>query len=316
MWKQFDAVLQLPSCSCQAAKDYNDFSTLIKLMQFLMGLDDVYQPVRTNLLTREPLPSVKVAFSIVSREESHRNTSAGSKGQNVSFVSKKNQTFEQKKKETRGPNPNFKCTHCNKIGHTVDKCFELVGYPSGFKKKPGGQVGKNLSNSRSNVSSVQSVSPFSPEQVAKLLSLVGEKTSTESQSSNMGGESSCVFSSLGKIVYCSSLINFGFDYNWICDSGANQHMVKTDKDIFNCIDVSEYDLTVSHPNGTKAKVSKIGSIKLAKDVTLHDVFFVPTYNVNLLSVYKLAKDNQINVVFNESNCLLQDLKSGRILVTG
>ncbi|KAJ0589355.1 putative retrotransposon gag domain, retrotransposon Copia-like protein [Helianthus annuus] len=50
MWKQFDAMVHLPSCSCQAAKDYNDFSTLIKLMQFLMGLDDVYQPVRTNLL--------------------------------------------------------------------------------------------------------------------------------------------------------------------------------------------------------------------------------------------------------------------------
>ncbi|KAM0026675.1 putative retrotransposon gag domain, retrotransposon Copia-like protein [Helianthus debilis subsp. tardiflorus] len=102
MWKQFDAVLQLPSCSCQAAKDYNDFSTLIKLMQFLMGLDDVYHPVRTNLLTREPLPSVKVAFSIVSREESHRNSSVGTKTQNVSFVSKTSQNFEQKRKEFRG----------------------------------------------------------------------------------------------------------------------------------------------------------------------------------------------------------------------
>ncbi|XP_035834242.1 uncharacterized protein LOC118482717 [Helianthus annuus] len=181
----FDAVLQLPTCSCQAAKDYNDFSTLIKVMQFLMGLDDVYQPVRTNLLTREPLPSVKVAFSIVSREESHRNTSVGSKGQNVSFVSKTNQSFEQKRKEFRGPNPNLKCTHCNKIGHTVDRCFELVGYPSGFKRKPGGQGGKKISNTRSNVSSVPSMSPFSPEQVAKLLSLVSEKTSTEPQPSNM-----------------------------------------------------------------------------------------------------------------------------------
>ncbi|KAJ0765507.1 putative transcription factor interactor and regulator CCHC(Zn) family [Helianthus annuus] len=187
MWKQFDAVLQLPTCSCQAAKYFNDFSTLIKLMQFLMGLDDVYQPVRTNLLTREPLPSVKVAFSIVSREESHRNSSVGSKTQNVSFVSKTNQTFDQKKKEFRGPNPNLKCTHCNKLGHTVDRCFELVGYPSSFKKKPGGQVGKNLSNYRSNISSVPPVSQFSPEQVAKLLSLLGEKTSTESQPSNMGG---------------------------------------------------------------------------------------------------------------------------------
>ncbi|KAJ0683143.1 hypothetical protein HanPI659440_Chr16g0655141 [Helianthus annuus] len=97
MWKQFDVVLQLPTCSCQAAKDYNDFSTLIKLMQFLMGLDDVYQPVRTNLLTREPLPSVKVAFSVVSREESHRNASTGLKNQNMSFVSKVNKSLEQKK---------------------------------------------------------------------------------------------------------------------------------------------------------------------------------------------------------------------------
>ncbi|KAM0050951.1 putative RNA-directed DNA polymerase [Helianthus debilis subsp. tardiflorus] len=316
MWKQFDAVLQLPSCSCQAAKDYNDFSTLIKLMQFLMGLDDVYQPVRTNLLTREPLPTVKVAFSIVSREESHRNSSIGTKPQNVSFVSKTGQNFEQKRKEFRGPNPNFKCTHCNKVGHTVDRCYELVGYPSSFKKKPGGQGGKNFSNNRVNVSSVPSVSPFSPEQVAKLLSLVSEKNSSDSQPSNMGGESTCSFNSLGEFVCCSSLINFGFDCNWICDSGANQHMVKTDIDMFDSVDVSEFDLFVSHPNGTKAKVSKIGSIKLAENVILNDVFFVPTYSVNLLSVYKLSRDNQITVIFNENICTLQDSKSGRVLVTG
>ncbi|KAJ0623414.1 putative transcription factor interactor and regulator CCHC(Zn) family [Helianthus annuus] len=179
MWKQFDAVVQLPTCSCQAAKDYNDFSTLIKLMQFLMGLDDVYQPVRTSLLTREPLPTVKVAFSIVSREESHRNASIGTKNHNVSFVSKGSQSFDQKKKEFRGPNPNLKCTYCNKIGHTNDRCYELIGYPPGFKRKPGGQVGKIFSNNKSNVSSAPSVSPFTPEQVAKLLSLVGEKTSTD-----------------------------------------------------------------------------------------------------------------------------------------
>ena len=23
----------------------------------------------------------------------------------------------------------FKCTHCNKIGHTKSRCFEIVGYP-------------------------------------------------------------------------------------------------------------------------------------------------------------------------------------------
>ncbi|XP_076951785.1 uncharacterized protein LOC143625299 [Bidens hawaiensis] len=95
MWKQFDAMVQLPSCSCQASEKFNDFNHLIKLMQFLMGLDDAYQSVRTSLLTIDLLPTVKHAFSVVSREESHRNSSSGgscskTQPQNMSFVSKTN----------------------------------------------------------------------------------------------------------------------------------------------------------------------------------------------------------------------------------
>ena len=25
--------------------------------------------------------------------------------------------------------PTFKCTHCNKTGHTKSRCFEIMGYP-------------------------------------------------------------------------------------------------------------------------------------------------------------------------------------------
>ena len=27
------------------------------------------------------------------------------------------------------------CTHCGKLGHTVDKCYKLHGFPLGFKFK-------------------------------------------------------------------------------------------------------------------------------------------------------------------------------------
>ncbi|KAJ0830242.1 putative RNA-directed DNA polymerase [Helianthus annuus] len=251
MWKQFDAMLKLPTCSCKAAKDYNDFSMLIKLMQFLMGLDDVYQPVRTNLLTREVFPSVKVAFSVVSREESHRLSSSGSKGQNVSFVSKSNQTIESKKRTSnqRGPNPNLKCTHCNMLGHTVERCFEIIGYPPGFKKKPNNMSGKGKSNAVIGSSTVQSSSglPFTAEQIAKLLSLVGEKTGVDPP--GVGGES-CFINSC---VSCSSSLFFGSVCSWVVDSGASQHMVNDDKDMFNVVDVSEFDIKVGHPNGTNVK---------------------------------------------------------------
>ncbi|KAJ0890765.1 putative RNA-directed DNA polymerase [Helianthus annuus] len=199
MWKQFDAMLQLPSCSCQAAKDYNDFSALIKLMQFLMGLDDVYQPVRTNILTRESFPSVKVAFSIVSREESHRLSSSGSKSQSVSYVARSNQSNQNtSRRNFRGSNSNLKCTHCNMIGHTVDRCFEIIGYPPGMKKRGNVSFGRNNGNntSRSSMSSGPSSSavsalPFTPEQIAKLMSLVGEKPDGDQEKSNMGGMSAC-----------------------------------------------------------------------------------------------------------------------------
>ncbi|XP_071695774.1 uncharacterized protein [Rutidosis leptorrhynchoides] len=74
LWKQYDIMVQLPSCDFTSSKAFKDHTSLIKLMQFLMGLDDVYQPIRSNILTRDPLPSVNTAFSIISREESHRCT--------------------------------------------------------------------------------------------------------------------------------------------------------------------------------------------------------------------------------------------------
>ncbi|KAJ0536451.1 putative RNA-directed DNA polymerase [Helianthus annuus] len=324
MWKQFDAMLQLPTCSCKAAKDYNDFSMLIKLMQFLMGLDDVYQPVRTNLLTRETFPSVKVAYSVVSREESHRLASSGSKGQNVAFVSKPNQSFESRKKTSnqRGPNSALKCSHCNMMGHTVDRCFELIGYPPNFRKKPNNSSGKTNVTNKSNAaiasssSGSTSVFPFTPEQIAKLLNLVGDKSanvsSTGVESTNVGGESCFVTSGIS----CSSSMFFEGIISWIVDSGASQHMVNSDKDMFNIVDVSDFDLRVGHPNGTNVKVLKIGNVKLTDGIVLKDVFYVPGYHVNLISVNRLAKDNGISVVFNENSCVLQDSKSRKVLVTG
>ncbi|KAJ0514308.1 putative retrotransposon gag domain, retrotransposon Copia-like protein [Helianthus annuus] len=95
LWKQFDTLACLPTCTCSASKSVSDFNQNIKLMQFLMGLDEVYQPIRSNLLTRDPLPTVKSAFAIISSEESHRTIQSG-KSQPTAFATKVN---EYKKKK-------------------------------------------------------------------------------------------------------------------------------------------------------------------------------------------------------------------------
>ncbi|KAJ0480735.1 putative RNA-directed DNA polymerase [Helianthus annuus] len=120
---------------------------------------------------------------------------------------------------------------------------------------------------------------------------------------------------ISNFVSCSSSVSFSMN-GWIVDSGASQHMVRTDKNLINVVDVSEFDITVGHPNGTSVKVLKIGDLKLTDEILLKDVFFVPGYSVNLLSVHRLSRDNNVDVVFNETTCVFQDSNSKRILMSG
>ncbi|XP_071695698.1 uncharacterized protein [Rutidosis leptorrhynchoides] len=138
-WKQFDALVKLPpctcgaaSCSCDASKGLTYHVSMIKLMQFLMDLDDIYAPIRSHILTSESVPSVRTAFAIISREESHKGIGLKTVGNSSAFVTQ----FQGGNSNTvrrfgKGPNPNFKCSHCSMNGHTVDRCFELIGYPPG-----------------------------------------------------------------------------------------------------------------------------------------------------------------------------------------
>ncbi|KAL7593528.1 uncharacterized protein LOC111904273 [Lactuca sativa] len=98
LWKEFDGLTSLTECKCEASVKLKDHSNLMKLMQFLSGLDDSYIQVKSRILLMEPLPNVKTAFSILSREESlQRNGSLtslqSSKSQPTAFNSRFNNRF-------------------------------------------------------------------------------------------------------------------------------------------------------------------------------------------------------------------------------
>lgn len=96
-------------------------------MQFLSGLDDTFSQVKSHIFLIEPLPSVKIACSIVSPEESRQ------KGGSYGESSTKPQAFnDQKKNKFRG-NSNLQCKHCGLKGHTIEICYKLNGYPKDLK---------------------------------------------------------------------------------------------------------------------------------------------------------------------------------------
>lgn len=57
-------------------KAHDDQREEDRLMQFLMGLNDSYNTVRSNILMMSPLPNVRQAYSLVIQEETQRQMSS------------------------------------------------------------------------------------------------------------------------------------------------------------------------------------------------------------------------------------------------
>lgn len=176
LWKEFDSLTNLSPCTCDASKKISDHSDQIKLMQFLMGLESSFSQVRSNILLREPLPSVKMAFSICSREESQKiSSSTGSssdKSTPIGFFAKTSDAGKKKNNKNT-----FVCKNCGIKGHTIERCYKLIGYPKDIKGKGEFQsTNKSFSSNMTQADLKESSDffPFSSDQVSKLLSLIGD----------------------------------------------------------------------------------------------------------------------------------------------
>ncbi|XP_075492410.1 uncharacterized protein LOC142530459 [Primulina tabacum] len=137
LWDECSLLVVLPSCECATARQYIVHDQQKKLLQFLMGLNETYISIRSQILMMSPLPSVGQAFSIISQEESHRSLSTAEPPSAAFFSAQSKQSYQKKDVLT--------CDYCNWNGHTREFCYKLVGYlPShNLYKAPHGKKGQH-----------------------------------------------------------------------------------------------------------------------------------------------------------------------------
>ncbi|GJU71912.1 retrovirus-related pol polyprotein from transposon TNT 1-94 [Tanacetum coccineum] len=278
-------------------------------------LDETYAPIRSIILTIDPIPDVKGAFATLSRDESHKGSQSHnvSKSGNSAFVARpynKNNNWNANNNQPRKlKRPNLVCTHCNINGHTAHRCFELVGYLPNFKKN--NNNGFNKGTASSNVvsgSKDQSTSnSFTDDQYKKLMALSSEKSGSSSMPANIAGINCVInFCSSRFFNHNSNIRSYKLYIGWIIDSGASQHMTYIVLNMFNVVEFSKLNMTDGHPNGTKTVVTHVGSLRLTDQIVIHDVLVVSGYEFRLLSMHKLSKDNKFRVLFDENVCVIQD----------
>ncbi|XP_049389434.1 uncharacterized protein LOC125853742 [Solanum stenotomum] len=209
-WDELDALNTFSACSCDCVcgakekivKAHQDE----RLLQFLMGLNDTFIGVRSNILLSFPLPTIGQAYSLVVQDEKQREIHdvPNYPTESASFLVGNSGTrrFDEYK-----PKPgnfskknNLICNYCKKIGHIIEQCYKLHGFPDDFKftknkKYQKGHVANNVfSSSEVNSHGVEGSTDqtsLSQENVAQLLQLLQKMNHQTSNTSDGSANITC-----------------------------------------------------------------------------------------------------------------------------
>lgn len=73
LWDDFVNVANMPKCSCKAKSQLEHYDELMKVTQFLMGLNELYTNIRGQLLMMNTLPKLTQVLAFLQQEERQRN---------------------------------------------------------------------------------------------------------------------------------------------------------------------------------------------------------------------------------------------------
>ncbi|CAH9085933.1 unnamed protein product [Cuscuta epithymum] len=148
LWDDYDGLRAIPQCKCNRCTcDLNkQFLRLIeieKTHEFLLGLDhDGFGVLRSNILSKDDLPSMTKVYQAVTQEERTRNVIKGRE--------ERTEVMALAARTGDGRDEKIKCTYCHKTGHDVDNCFKKTGrYPEWWYDNPGRGRGSGRGKERS-----------------------------------------------------------------------------------------------------------------------------------------------------------------------
>ncbi|XP_068475074.1 uncharacterized protein [Phaseolus vulgaris] len=347
IWDELDNFRPNPICVCQHKCSCSVASVITKrkcedqTMQFLRGLNDQYNNIRSHVLLMESVPPISKIFSLVAQQErqltsnfwvtniNHAGTNRNS-AVTCSFCGKLGHTENICFRKVGFPNQEHKifrfngnrkaCTHCGKNGHTIDTCYRKHGFPPGHNF-PNSRIGPLLNDVLADdVSSENFVqeqgngdmrSVFTAQQCQVLSTLIKQNVAN-----NVANQPPVQVNQVGSFTVDdnhkdspngnANVLNFytTIKGSWILDSGATDHV---------CTCLSEFTsyksskpVLISLPNGHSFYTSYSGTVAFSNRFYLTNVLYVPEFTFNLISASKLASNLNCHLIFSSKNCVIQD----------
>ncbi|KZV22300.1 hypothetical protein F511_17902 [Dorcoceras hygrometricum] len=311
LWQELDLFLEESRMCAECSGHMRRTIERERVFDFLAGLNRELDDVRGRIVARDPFPSTDDAFSEVRREELRRKVMLpdSSSSEVSALASIQNPVSEpsalasaKNSGQRQGRRP--WCDHCHRPGHTKDTCWEIHGKPANWQsRKQSDRRSFQAHSVQEQPSSSRTSTPFTAEQIEQLekyCRLLRETALTPPVGSCSVTQSGIIYSTLISAPSPS----------WIIDSGASDHMTGN-LNSFCSYTPCNSDMTVRIADGSLSRIHGIGDINVSRDITLKNVFHVPSLKCNLISVSKLTRDCHCRANFSSGSCLFQDHLSGK-----
>ncbi|KAH0692446.1 hypothetical protein KY285_019543 [Solanum tuberosum] len=146
LWEELSTLNVTAQCNCACNCGAKDLAHKAeqdrRLIQFLMGLNEIYTVIRGSILMMNPLPNMAQAFSLLVQDEHQReikpsnhfnveSTALHIGSGNPSQSYRTNFSSNHTRNGSQIPYKDRFCTYCRRTGHLMEKCYQLHGYPSG-----------------------------------------------------------------------------------------------------------------------------------------------------------------------------------------
>lgn len=104
-----------------------------RVIDFLMGLNDSYDHIRSQIIMKKTLPSLSEVYNILDQDDSQRSARIQPHSGIAPSAFQASSGPPNGNAMTHRPRP--VCSHCGGLGHVVDRCYKRHGYPPGLKSK-------------------------------------------------------------------------------------------------------------------------------------------------------------------------------------
>ncbi|KAH0651465.1 hypothetical protein KY285_031588 [Solanum tuberosum] len=292
LWDEFDSIVPSPSCNCARSKEYINSMFRQKLLQFLMGLNDNYSHVRSQILMMSKHPTVNQCYVMIIQDESQRELSEdhyniGGQVDSTALFTNRSGRDSSGNQNSRGPgvggydgsrgpgNINFHrsqrgghlyCDYCEMKGHSRADCNKLkysnnvsTDYGSHAHIDEMQHLGGNTAHQVSQHYGINSsigagaVPYIAPNQYNQILQMLNKPLIHEGNATDAASTSGKV-NVAGIFAGKSQFTPSTSNFNWIFDSGATDYIVGTTSLLNYGLPV-ESSGQVQLPNGDSAKVT-------------------------------------------------------------